>query len=72
MNFPPMRALEFITGHVIYTYKFQLKTTNIALIWTQEHTGWFIKQEIEIGFKMDPLQNHPWLEVLIAFFAAPF
>ena len=30
-NFPPMRALEFITGHVIYnpayTYKFQLKTT---------------------------------------------
>ena len=31
INFPPMRALEFITGHVIYnpayTYKFQLKTT---------------------------------------------
>ena len=31
MNFPPMRALEFITGHVIYkpayTYKFQLKIT---------------------------------------------
>ena len=29
--FPPTRALEFITGHVIYntayTYKFQLKTT---------------------------------------------
>ena len=28
-----MRALEFITGHVIfnpaYTYKFQLKTTNM-------------------------------------------
>ena len=32
INFPPTRALEFITGHVIYnpayTYKFQLKTTN--------------------------------------------
>ena len=31
--FPPMRALKFITGHVIYkpayTYKFQLKTTKI-------------------------------------------
>ena len=31
IDFPPMRALEFITGHVIYnpayTYKFQLKTT---------------------------------------------
>ena len=31
INFPPMRALEFITSHVIYnqayTYKFQLKTT---------------------------------------------
>ena len=31
INFPPMRAFEFITGHVIYnpayTYKFQLKTT---------------------------------------------
>ena len=30
-----MRALEFITGHVIYnpayTYKFQLKTTNDIL-----------------------------------------
>ena len=30
-KFPPMRALEFVTGHVIYnpayTYKFQLKTT---------------------------------------------
>ena len=30
-NFPPMRALEFIIGHMIYnpayTYKFQLKTT---------------------------------------------
>jgi hypothetical protein len=30
-----MRALKFITGHVIYnpayTYKFQLKTTNVAL-----------------------------------------
>ena len=29
-----MRALEFITGHVIYnlayTYKFQLKTTNVC------------------------------------------
>ena len=29
-----MRALEFITGHVIYnlayTYKFQLKTTQIS------------------------------------------
>ena len=29
-----MRALEFITGHVIYnpayTYKFQLKTTEVA------------------------------------------
>ena len=29
-----MRALEFITGHVIYkmayTYKFQLKTTNVS------------------------------------------
>ena len=31
INFPPNRALKFITGHVIYnlayTYKFQLKTT---------------------------------------------
>ena len=31
LQFQPMRALEFITGHVIYnladTYKFQLKTT---------------------------------------------
>ena len=31
INFVPMRALEFMTGHVIYdpadTYKFQLKTT---------------------------------------------
>ena len=31
INFPPMRALKFITGHVIYnlayTYKFRLKTT---------------------------------------------
>ena len=31
INFPPMRALKFMTGHVIYnpayTYKFQLKTT---------------------------------------------
>ena len=31
MNFSPMRALEIITGHVIYNpaynYKFQLKTT---------------------------------------------
>ena len=36
MNFPPMRALEFITGHVIYSpayaYKFQLKTTIERLI----------------------------------------
>ena len=34
INFPPMRALEFITGHVIYnpayTYKFQLKTTIVG------------------------------------------
>ena len=35
-----MRALEFISGHVIYnpayTYKFQLKTTmNINSIWFQ-------------------------------------
>ena len=33
-NFPPMRALEFITGHVIYNpayaYKFQLKTTTVT------------------------------------------
>ena len=32
-KFPPMRALKFITVHVIYnsayTYKFQLKTTNM-------------------------------------------
>ena len=31
MNFPPMRALKIITGHVIYnptyTYKFQVKIT---------------------------------------------
>ena len=35
MNFPSMKALEFKTGHVIYnlayTYKFQLKTTNVFL-----------------------------------------
>ena len=34
MNFQPLRALEIITGPVIYnpayTYKFQLKTTNVA------------------------------------------
>ena len=38
INFPPMRALESITGHVIYnlsyTYKFQLKTTIIHLLQT--------------------------------------
>ena len=32
INFPPMRALEFITGHVIfklcYNQIYQLKTTN--------------------------------------------
>ena len=39
INFPPMRAFKFITGHVIdnpaYTYKFQLKTTMVPynLIW---------------------------------------
>ena len=36
INFPPMRALIIITGHVIYnpayTYKFQLKTTLEALM----------------------------------------
>ena len=35
IDFPPMRALKIITGHVIYnpayTYKFQLKTTLLAL-----------------------------------------
>ena len=35
INYPPMRALEIITGHVIYnltyTYKFQLKTTFVKL-----------------------------------------
>ena len=34
INFPPLRALEFITGPVIYNpaypYKFQLKTTHLA------------------------------------------
>ena len=34
INFPPMRALKFITGHVIYnpaySYKFQLKTTHMG------------------------------------------
>ena len=34
LYFQPMRALEFITGHVIYTpaykYKFQLKTTMVT------------------------------------------
>ena len=38
INFPPMRALEFITGHVTYnpayTYKFQLKTTYFCLFHT--------------------------------------
>ena len=33
INFPPMRAFEIITGHVIYNpayaYKFQLKTTKV-------------------------------------------
>ena len=39
INFPPMRALKIITGHVIYnpayTYKFKLKTTYdmMILIW---------------------------------------
>ena len=36
VNFPTMRSLEFITGHVMYnlayTYKFQLKTTQV--FWT--------------------------------------
>ena len=36
MNFPPMRALEFITGYVIYnpayTYRFQLKTTIVLVL----------------------------------------
>jgi hypothetical protein len=35
LQFQPMRALEFITGHVIYnlayTYKFQLKTTLVLM-----------------------------------------
>ena len=35
INFPPIRALEFIIGHVnynlAYTYKFQLKTTVYTL-----------------------------------------
>ena len=35
MIFPPMRALEYKTGHVIYNpayaYKFQLKTTLICI-----------------------------------------
>ena len=39
-----MRALKFITGHVIYnpayTYKFQLKTINI-LYCIQLIEGWF-------------------------------
>ena len=29
-DFPPMRALIFITGHVIYNPKFQLKTTLVS------------------------------------------
>ena len=33
-QFPPLRALEIITGHVIYnpaySYKFQLKTTEVS------------------------------------------
>ena len=37
INFPPMRALKFITGHVTYnpayTYKFQLKTTHFCLFY---------------------------------------
>ena len=41
-----MRALEFITGHVIYnpayTYKFQLKTTNDIL----QHNYWPLPQTI--------------------------
>ena len=35
INFPLMRPLKFITGHVIYNpaynYKFQLKTTYVTL-----------------------------------------
>ena len=35
INFPPMRALEFITGHVIYNqiynYKFQLKIRIVSV-----------------------------------------
>ena len=39
-----MRALEFITGHVIYnqayTYKFQLKTTFIKLLFDIYFRPW--------------------------------
>ena len=35
INFPPIRALKIITGHVIYNpsynYKFQLKTTQVEM-----------------------------------------
>jgi hypothetical protein len=34
MNFPPISALKFITGHnLAYTYKFQLKTTLTLTFW---------------------------------------
>ena len=40
MNFPPMRALKFISGRVIYnsayTYKFQLKTTKVLTTQVQD------------------------------------
>ena len=46
-----MRALEFITGHVIYnpvyTYKFQLKTAYIKQVYQQRETLLLKQNKIE-------------------------
>ena len=51
INFPPMRALEFITGHVTYnpayTYKFQLKTSGCVISLKLQNLITFDKIAIE-------------------------
>ena len=57
INFPLMRALKFITGHLIYnlayTYKFQLKTTHIWQSNRNDLTGIFYLQLKKLLMKLD-------------------
>ena len=60
LEFQPMRALESITGHVIYnpayTYKFQLKTTYIdKLISKPEPKPNTSKSKLIIRFDMEEM-----------------